>query len=110
VKVRRLCYGVLGLIGDIEMNYDDQIEALQNKQQELEDEILNLMELRAAGEADLKGGDKVLIIHSDAVAEVISCKASAFSDHGDRFVEIRVLCQTHSGRKHELQRREVKKL
>lgn len=92
------------------MNYDDQIEALQDKQQELEDEILKLMELNAAGDVDLKEGDKVLILHSDAVAEVISCKASAYSDHGDRFVDIRVLCQTHSGRKHELQRREVVKI
>ena len=92
------------------MNYDDQIEALQNQQQELEGQILKLMELEESSNVDLKEGDKVLILHSDAVAEVISCKASAYSDHGDRFVEIRVLCQTHSGRKHELQRREVKKL
>lgn len=92
------------------MNYDDQIEALEKKQQELDDEILKLMEMKESSGIDLSAGDKVLIIQSDAVAEVISCKASAFSDHGDRFVEIRVICQTHSGRKHELQRWEVKKL
>lgn len=92
------------------MNYSEQIEALEQQQYEIENQILKLMELQESSNVDLKEGDKVLILHSGAVAEVISCRVSAYSNHGDRFVDISVLCQTHPGRKHELQRREVKKL
>lgn len=92
------------------MNYDEQIEALEKQQQALEDEILSILRQQAKEKIDLKAGDKVIIISTDATAVVDSSWAVASHFHGERYVETLVSCKTRSGKQHVLQRCEVAKL
>ena len=92
------------------MNYEEQIAELEKQQDDIEDKILRIIELKESEKIDLREGDRVLILRTDATAEVVSCKAVAETFRGDRSVQIIVMCKTHSGKIHELQRREVEKL
>lgn len=92
------------------MNYDEQIELAQSEIDALESKILGLMEKKAEENTDLKAGDQVVIISTDAIAIVDECYASADNFHGDRCVEVLVKCHTRSGKQHVLQRCEVAKL
>lgn len=100
----------VGLIGDYEMNYNKQIEALERQQQVLEDKIMELLKKQAKDKIDLNSGDQVIIKSTDAIAVVNSSWAVASHFHGERYVEILVSCNTRSGKTHVLQRCEVEKL
>lgn len=93
------------------MNYDEQIEALEQQIDEIEKQILSLMEMQYAEshDSDIAIGDKVLV-QSDIYATVIESKFVAASFYGDRYVHHIVTCQTPSGKVGKVQRCEVEKL
>lgn len=93
------------------MNYDEQIEALEDQIQECERKILDLMAEEHAKNNinDISIGDKVLV-HGDIYATVTDSKFVAANFCGHRYVHHVITCETSSGEVGNAQRCEVEKL
>jgi len=94
------------------MEYEDQIDALENEIEHIEKQILSLMEKQYAEThaKDIDVGDKVVFKATDILATVESSSFVAANFHGDRYVRYILVCKTKSGKTYTMQRCEVEKL